>query len=150
MASVEVKSAANTLPENLERTSEASKEAEPVVAAPLTVEPVVEEVKEETTIDGPPPAEEPPTTEVAVEADTIVVEETKSEVEEPKAETAQEKVKAAEEETLATTEAVPEEPQVTKKAGSKDNPATEEVKESVKEEEEPAEIAASTEVTTEK
>ncbi|CAI9270222.1 unnamed protein product [Lactuca saligna] len=152
MASVEVQSAANTLPEKVEITPEAPKEVKPVVAAPEPA--VTEESPEETSVDVPTPVEEPqpPTAKVPVETETKVVEEEpKSEVEqEPTTETIdQEEVTAAEEtkeETPAATEAVAEDtPAATEELPEETPVVTEELKESVKEDEKPAEVVAAEE-----
>ncbi|GJR12573.1 ribonuclease H-like domain-containing protein [Tanacetum coccineum] len=68
---VQVQSAANTLPENVENTPEVPKEVEP---SPPTLEPVKEEPTKEPMVDAPAPAEQPPTTEVPVETETRVEE----------------------------------------------------------------------------
>ncbi|PWA67704.1 hypothetical protein CTI12_AA267540 [Artemisia annua] len=52
MATVEVESVANTLPENVENTPKVSQEVEPSPPAP---EPVVEEPTKEPVVDAPAP-----------------------------------------------------------------------------------------------
>ncbi|GJV06093.1 hypothetical protein Tco_1343749 [Tanacetum coccineum] len=126
MASVEVESVAQTVPETVvtkeveeinttPAAAEAPKEAEPIVATP---EPVAEET---ATVDAPPPPAEEAIAETQVE--------TKEVLEEPKEETP---VK----EEAETTETVVEE--------SKEETADEETPEPLKEEEKTAEVDSHT------
>nr|GFA97117.1 hypothetical protein [Tanacetum cinerariifolium] len=80
MASVEVESVAQTLPEtvvtkeveeiNTTPAAEAPKEAEPIVATP---EPVTEEPKEETaTVDAPPPLAEEAIAEAEIDTKEVL------------------------------------------------------------------------------
>ncbi|KAJ0808723.1 hypothetical protein HanRHA438_Chr01g0007921 [Helianthus annuus] len=151
MASVEVESATNTLPEKVE----APKEVEAVVATPPAPEPEVEESTKATieplNADAPPPVEDPPTVQDPVEIESKVVDEPKTDEEQVKADTTQEEVKETEavpEETLFTTDAVIEE---TAEAAVEETTTTvtEEAKKPVEEDQTPTEVVVNTEVATE-
>ncbi|KAL9998706.1 hypothetical protein Hdeb2414_s0529g00911781 [Helianthus debilis subsp. tardiflorus] len=152
MASVEVESATNTLPEKVE----VPKEVEAVVATPPAPEPEVEESTKATieplnAADAPPPVEDPPTVQDPVEIESKVVDEPKTDEEQVKADTTQEEVKETEavpEETLATTDAVIEE---TAEAVVEETTTTvtEEAEKPVEEDQTPTEVVVNTEVATE-
>ncbi|KAF5820914.1 hypothetical protein HanXRQr2_Chr01g0007631 [Helianthus annuus] len=148
MASVEVESATNTLPEKVE----VPKEVEAVVATPPAPEPEVEESTKATieplNADAPPPVEDPPTVQDPVEIESKGVDEPKTDEEQVKADTTQEEVKETEavpEETLATTDAVIEE---TAEAVIEETTTTvtEEAEKPVEEDQTPTEVVVNTEV----
>ncbi|KAJ0610660.1 hypothetical protein HanHA300_Chr01g0006221 [Helianthus annuus] len=130
MASVEVESATNTLPEKVE----VPKEVEAVVATPPAPEPEVEESTKATieplNADAPPPVEDPPTVQDPVEIESKGVDEPKTDEEQVKADTTQEEVKE-------TAEAVIEETTTT---------VTEEAEKPVEEDQTPTEVVVNTEV----